>query len=85
MRDGFTVARRTVERLMRQAGLRGVVRGKSPRTTRPAPRPTGPPTWLSGSSPPPPPTSFGSRTSLTPAPPPGPRNAPWTASPRTPV
>ncbi|MFE4925266.1 DDE-type integrase/transposase/recombinase [Streptomyces sp. NPDC056661] len=33
----------------RQAGLRGVIRAKSPRTTRPAPRPTGPPTWTSGS------------------------------------
>jgi putative transposase len=31
------VARCTVERLMRQAGLRGVIRAKSPRTTRPAP------------------------------------------------
>lgn len=30
------VARCTVERLMRQAGLRGVVRDKHPRTTRPA-------------------------------------------------
>lgn len=37
------MARCTVERLMRQAGLRGVIRAKSPRTTRPAPetdRPT---------------------------------------------
>lgn len=37
VREGFTVARCTVERLMRQAGLRGVIRAKSPRTTRPAP------------------------------------------------
>jgi putative transposase len=36
-REDFTVARCTVERLMRQAGLRGVIRAKSPRTTRPAP------------------------------------------------
>ncbi|MFJ7905380.1 IS3 family transposase [Streptomyces sp. NPDC096198] len=36
MREGFTVARCTVERLMRAAGLRGVIRAKSPRTTRPA-------------------------------------------------
>ncbi|WP_162908300.1 DDE-type integrase/transposase/recombinase [Allorhizocola rhizosphaerae] len=33
----MTVARCTVERLMRQAGLRGLLRDKSPRTTRPAP------------------------------------------------
>ncbi|WP_420834054.1 IS3 family transposase [Streptomyces antarcticus] len=37
VREDFTVARCTVERLMRQAGLRGVIRAKSPRTTRPAP------------------------------------------------
>ena len=36
-REGFTVARCTVERLMRRQGLQGVVRGQSPRTTRPAP------------------------------------------------
>lgn len=42
-RQGVSVARCTVERLMRQAGLRGLLRDKSPRTTRPAPetaRPT---------------------------------------------
>jgi putative transposase len=41
-RDGITVARCTVERLMRQQGLRGVIRGKRVRTTIPdvsAPRP----------------------------------------------
>lgn len=32
-REGFPVARCTVERLMRGLGLRGVVRGKTPRTT----------------------------------------------------
>ena len=32
-REGFTVARCTVARLMRQMGLRGVVRGKSYKTT----------------------------------------------------
>ncbi|WP_198359550.1 IS3 family transposase [Streptomyces fildesensis] len=37
VREGFAVARCTVERLMRRAGLRGVIRAKSPRTTRPAP------------------------------------------------
>ena len=41
-RDGVTVARCTVERLMREIGLRGVVRGKkvittNPDTTRPCP------------------------------------------------
>ncbi|MFF5182030.1 IS3 family transposase [Micromonospora sp. NPDC000316] len=35
-RRGMPVARCTVERLMRQAGLRGLLRDKSPRTTRPA-------------------------------------------------
>jgi putative transposase len=37
--DGRPVARCTVARLMRGAGLRGVVRAKTPRTTRPAPVP----------------------------------------------
>lgn len=37
VRKGHQVARCTVERLMRQAQLRGVIRAKSPRTTRPAP------------------------------------------------
>jgi putative transposase len=32
-REGLDVARCTVERLMREMGLRGVIRGKSPRTT----------------------------------------------------
>ncbi|GLI03964.1 putative transposase for insertion sequence element IS986/IS6110 [Phytohabitans aurantiacus] len=36
-RRGVPVARCTVERLMRAAGLRGLLRDKSPRTTRPAP------------------------------------------------
>jgi transposase InsO family protein len=35
-REGFEVARCTVERLMRKAGLEGVVRGKRVRTTIPA-------------------------------------------------
>ncbi|MBB3101640.1 putative transposase [Actinoplanes campanulatus] len=35
-RRGVRVARCTVERLMREAGLRGLLRDKSPRTTRPA-------------------------------------------------
>jgi putative transposase len=33
-REGSDVARCTVERLMRRCGLRGVVRGKTPRTTK---------------------------------------------------
>lgn len=37
VREDITVARCTVERLMRRDGLRGVIRAKSPRTTRPAP------------------------------------------------
>jgi putative transposase len=36
-RDGHQVARCTVERLMRRAGLRGVRRAKGPRTTIPGP------------------------------------------------
>ena len=36
-REGFNVARCTVARLMRAAGLRGVVRGKPQKTTRPDP------------------------------------------------
>ena len=36
-RQGHDVARCTVERLMRKAGLRGVSRAKGPRTTKPAP------------------------------------------------
>lgn len=36
-REGHPVARCTVERLMRKDGLRGVLRDKSPRTTRPGP------------------------------------------------
>src|SRR3954467_7356777 len=35
-RQGVKVARCTVERLMREIGLRGLLRDKSPRTTRPA-------------------------------------------------
>jgi putative transposase len=35
-RQGVRVARCTVERLMRAAGLRGLLRDKTPRTTRPA-------------------------------------------------
>lgn len=41
-RQGVPVARCTVERLMRQSGLRGLLRDRSPRTTRPAPETTRP-------------------------------------------
>lgn len=34
-REGFDVARCAVERLMRQLGIQGVVRGKAQKTTRP--------------------------------------------------
>jgi len=34
---GITVAKSTIERLCRDLGIRGVVRGKFPRTTKPAP------------------------------------------------
>lgn len=34
-REGFDVARCTVERLMRELGIQGVVRGKVQKTTRP--------------------------------------------------
>jgi putative transposase len=37
-REGTKVARCTVERLMRKQGLRGVIRGKTVRTTRPDPK-----------------------------------------------
>lgn len=37
-REGRLVARCTVERLMRQMGLKGVIRGKGVRTTRPDPQ-----------------------------------------------
>ena len=40
-REGVRVARCTVARLMRELGLRGVVRGKPKFTTIPAMRPTG--------------------------------------------
>jgi putative transposase len=44
-RHGVEVARCTVERLMREIGLRGLLRDRGPRTTRPAPE-TGRPTDL---------------------------------------
>ena len=64
-RDGHRVARCTVERLMRAAGLRGVSRAKGPRTTIPGTGRDRARTWSSGSSPRPDPTSCGSPTSPT--------------------
>lgn len=41
-RKDVSVAKCTVERLCRELGIRGVVRGKFPRTTKPAAETTGP-------------------------------------------
>lgn len=61
-REGTRVARCTVERLMRQMGLRGAVRGRTwTRTTFPAPE-TDRQIWLTGTSQRRHPTSSGSRT-----------------------
>ena len=60
-REGITVARCTVERLMADLGLEGVRRGRTRRTTTPDAATLGPPTWSSGTSPPSDPTSCGSR------------------------
>jgi transposase InsO family protein len=59
-RDGIGVARSTVERLMRQLGLKGVVRGR-PSARRPRPSRLGHdrPTWSSAGSPHRPPTGYG--------------------------
>ncbi|WTF98191.1 IS3 family transposase [Streptomyces sp. NBC_00012] len=66
VRENFTVARCTVERLMRRAGLRGVIRAKSPRTTRPAPETDRPADLVERQfTATPPRTSSGSRTSPT--------------------
>ncbi len=57
-REGFQVARCTVERLMRLSGLEGVVRGKKVRTTIPLISPaSGCWTWSSA------PSELGGRTS----------------------
>lgn len=49
-REGVQVARCTVERLMRDLGIRGVVRGKIVRTTFPIRQRRGPPTSSTDSS-----------------------------------
>ncbi len=58
-REGIPVARCTVERLMRDLGLRGAVRGRTRRTTTPDEVAPAPPTWWSVSSPRPGPTGSG--------------------------
>ena len=49
-REGIAVARCTVERLMRELGLRGAVRGKPAGPPRPMRPPPGRPTWSIGTS-----------------------------------
>jgi len=49
-REGISVARCTVERLMRELGLEGVRRGKPHKTTTPRRPMPDPPTWWSGTS-----------------------------------
>ena len=61
-REGEPVARCTVERLMRDLGLRGAVRGKPERTTVATTTADGRGTWSTGSSPPRRRTGSGSRT-----------------------
>ena len=62
-REGHRVARCTVERLMRRAGLRGVLRDKSPRTTKPAPETDRPADLVEREFTASAPTGSGSRTS----------------------
>ena len=50
-REGVPVARCRVERLMRQLGLAGAVRGKVKRTTVPADVAAAPVTWSTATSP----------------------------------
>jgi|SRR5829696_8433592 putative transposase len=61
-REGIRVARCTVERLMRELGLRGAVRGKPCRTTTPDAAALGRPIWWSATSRQPGRTSCGSPT-----------------------
>lgn len=60
-RQHWAVARCTVERLMREMGLRGVTRGTPPRTTQAAPARPPPMIMSGGTSPPRRPTSSGWR------------------------
>ncbi|MDL5199809.1 IS3 family transposase [Streptomyces sp. ALI-76-A] len=64
-RQGRRVARCTVERLMRELGITGAVRGKRVITTCPAGRPNGRRTCWTATSSLPPRTAAGSRTSPT--------------------
>ncbi|MFE4423734.1 IS3 family transposase [Streptomyces sp. NPDC056817] len=64
-RQGHRVARCTAERLMRELGIAGAVRGKRVITTVPGGRSSGPRTFWSATSSPAPRTAAGSRTSPT--------------------
>ncbi|AYF26695.1 hypothetical protein CSH63_04295 [Micromonospora tulbaghiae] len=64
-REGIPVARCTVERLMRQLGLRGVVRGKTDAPRSATNTPCGRRTWCNAGSPPKRRTGCGSPTSPT--------------------
>lgn len=73
-REGIGVARCTIERLMRQAGLAGAIRGKVKRPPSPGPVPSQL-TWSTGTSSRPRRTGCGWPTS--PTSPPGPAGAMW--------
>jgi putative transposase len=64
-REGQPVARCTVERLMRRAGLAGARRGRKVRTTVPGRATSGPAIWSTATSPRRVPTAPGSPTSPT--------------------
>ena len=64
-RQGHPVARGTMQRLMKAAGLRGISRAKGPRTTIPGTGRNTRPDLVSGRSPRRHPMSHGSRTSRT--------------------
>ncbi|MEV5761088.1 IS3 family transposase [Streptomyces tendae] len=64
-RQGHTVARCTVERLMRELGITGAVRGRRVITSLPGGQTTGPRTSSTATSSPAPRTGAGSRTSPT--------------------
>ncbi|MER6849886.1 IS3 family transposase [Streptomyces flaveolus] len=61
-RRGHGVARCTVERLMAELGLEGVIRGRGRRTTIPEPSAPRPPAWSTETSPHPGPISCGAQT-----------------------
>ncbi len=61
-RKGVEVARCTIERLMADLGIEGVIRGQRRRTTVREPSAPRPRTWSTGTSPPTAPTGSGSPT-----------------------